>query len=228
METERERVRTAIRRDKAEDYILTSLVGCAATVIITRVFLHLTGYPQIGNSVLHIAHALWGGLFLVIAIYLPLAYANRWALQTSALLSGIGIGLFIDEVGIGAGVVDRLRQLRYDVIGVNGQRTATDETKYSNKRTEMWCLMKDWLDAGGSIPEDRELKEHLCGPEFGYDGKGRRQLEHKEDLKERLGESPDAGDALAMSFAEPIYMKNAGANRKHTFSNHEYDCLNYG
>jgi len=136
--------------------------------------------------------------------------------------------VFIDEVGIGAGVVDRLRQLRYDVIGVNGQRTATDETKYSNKRTEMWCLMKDWLDAGGSIPDDRELKEHLCAPEYGYDGKGRRQLERKEDLKERLGESPDCGDALAMSFAEPVYMKNAGANRKHTFSNHEYDCLNYG
>jgi len=99
MKTEKERVRSAIRRDSAETYILTSLVGCAATVILTRVFLHLTGYPQIGNSVLHIAHALWGGLLLVAAAYVPLAYANRWALKASAVLSGIGIGLFIDEVG---------------------------------------------------------------------------------------------------------------------------------
>jgi hypothetical protein len=49
--------------------------------------------------VLHIAHALWGGLFLFVAVLLPLALANRWAIEISALLSGIGIGLFIDEVG---------------------------------------------------------------------------------------------------------------------------------
>jgi hypothetical protein len=88
-----------IRRNQAEGYILTALVGFAVTVIFTRTFLELSGYPQIGNSVLHIAHALWGGLLLIIAAYLPLAYQNRWALQTSAVLSGIGIGLFIDEVG---------------------------------------------------------------------------------------------------------------------------------
>lgn len=90
---------TAVRRHRAENYILTSLIAFAVTVIITRLFLELTGYPQIGNSVLHIAHALWGGLLLIIAAYLPLAYANRWALQGSASLSGVGIGLFIDEVG---------------------------------------------------------------------------------------------------------------------------------
>jgi hypothetical protein len=92
-------IHSVIRRNQAEGYILTSLVGFAATVILTRLFLELTGYPQIGNSVLHIAHALWGGLLLIIAAYLPLAYANRWALRAGAVLSGIGIGLFIDEVG---------------------------------------------------------------------------------------------------------------------------------
>jgi hypothetical protein len=92
-------IRSAIRRNQAEGYILTSLIAFAGTVIITRAFLELTGYPQIGNSVLHIAHALWGGLLLIIAAYLPLAYANRWAFQVSAVLGGIGIGLFIDEVG---------------------------------------------------------------------------------------------------------------------------------
>ena len=79
--------------------MLTSLVAFGVTVILTRAYLHLTGFPQIGNSVLHIAHALWGGLFLFVAVLLPLALANRWAIQASALLSGIGIGLFIDEVG---------------------------------------------------------------------------------------------------------------------------------
>jgi uncharacterized membrane protein YsdA (DUF1294 family) len=91
--------RSAVRRDGAEEYLLTSLVAFAATVILTREFLQLTGFPQIGNSVLHIAHALWGGLLLFAAVLFPLAFANRWALQASALLSGLGIGLFIDEVG---------------------------------------------------------------------------------------------------------------------------------
>jgi hypothetical protein len=93
------KIRSAVRRDHAENYLLTSLVAFAVTVIITRVFLQLTGFPEVGNSVLHIAHALWGGLLLFIAVLLPLALANRWAIQASALLGGVGIGLFIDEVG---------------------------------------------------------------------------------------------------------------------------------
>jgi hypothetical protein len=96
---ERAKTRATVRRAGADGYILTSLIAFAVTVIATRVFLELTGYPQIGNSVLHIAHALWGGLLLIVAVYLPFALANRWALQASALLGGVGIGLFIDEVG---------------------------------------------------------------------------------------------------------------------------------
>jgi len=99
MKTEHTKIRSTTRRDHAEGYILTSLVGFAVTVILTRAFLQLTGFPKIGNSVLHIAHALWGGLLLILAAYLPLVLANRWALQASAVLGGIGIGLFIDEVG---------------------------------------------------------------------------------------------------------------------------------
>jgi len=99
MSSEQRKIRSPVRRNRAESYLLTSLVAFAATVIITRVFLEVTGYPQIGNSVLHIAHALWGGLLLFVAALLPLALANRWSLRASALLGGVGIGLFIDEVG---------------------------------------------------------------------------------------------------------------------------------
>jgi hypothetical protein len=99
MSNKRKKTRSAVRRDRAENYLLISLVAFCATVILTRVYLHLTGFPQLGNSVLHIAHALWGGLLLFVAVLLPLALANRWAIGVSALLSGLGIGLFIDEVG---------------------------------------------------------------------------------------------------------------------------------
>ena len=70
MESRNIRIRSAVRRPGSEQLILLSLVSFASTVIITRLFLELTGYPQLGNSELHIAHVLWGGLFLF--IYLPM------------------------------------------------------------------------------------------------------------------------------------------------------------
>ena len=91
--------RAAVERAHAETYLLLTLASFAGSVIITRLFLELAGYPQLGNSVLHIAHALWGGLALLIAVILPLILANRWARNLSAVLSGVGAGLFVDEVG---------------------------------------------------------------------------------------------------------------------------------
>lgn len=99
MENDRRPIRSAVRRQYAEDYLLIYLVAFGVTVIFTRVFLQLTGFPQLGNSVLHIAHALWGGVLLSIAVLLPLIWTNRWIIGASALLSGAGIGLFVDEVG---------------------------------------------------------------------------------------------------------------------------------
>lgn len=93
------RTRKPVKRAGAERYILISLICFGLTVVVTRVYLELTGYPQIGNAVLHIAHALWGGLLLFLAALLALILANRWALTVSAILSGVGVGLFIDEVG---------------------------------------------------------------------------------------------------------------------------------
>ncbi|MGH2402252.1 MAG: hypothetical protein ACRDE6_06035, partial [Candidatus Limnocylindria bacterium] len=92
-------VRRPVRREGAERYLLVTLVSFAATVILTRWFLTLTGFPQIGGGDLHIAHALWGGAALFAAAILPILLAGRFVYLTSALLAGIGIGLFIDEVG---------------------------------------------------------------------------------------------------------------------------------
>jgi hypothetical protein len=92
-------IRWPVKRARAESYLIISIATFAATVILTRLFLDLTGYPQVGNGVLHIAHALWGGLLLIIAAILPLILINDWALLLSAVLSGLGVGLFIDEVG---------------------------------------------------------------------------------------------------------------------------------
>ncbi|MDX1413278.1 MAG: hypothetical protein R3293_03755 [Candidatus Promineifilaceae bacterium] len=88
-----------VEREDAGDYLLVSLISFAATVIIVRLFLELTGYPQLGNSTLHIAHLLYGGILLFAAVLIVLIWDNPLFLIISAVLSGIGIGLFIDEVG---------------------------------------------------------------------------------------------------------------------------------
>jgi len=92
-------VHSAVRRLYSERYLLITLLSFAASVTLTRLFLNLTGFPQLGGGGLHIAHVLWGGLFLFVAALFPLILANRWSLDVSAFLSGIGVGLFIDEVG---------------------------------------------------------------------------------------------------------------------------------
>jgi hypothetical protein len=92
-------VHSPVRRLYADRYLLITLISFAASVTLTRLFLNLTGFPQLGGGELHIAHMLWGGLLLFAATLFPLTLANRWALDISAFLSGIGVGLFIDEVG---------------------------------------------------------------------------------------------------------------------------------
>jgi hypothetical protein len=88
-----------IERENAVRYMLISMLSFIATVVAVRTFLALTGYPQIGTGTLHIAHVLWGGLILYIAAVLPLIYLNPRLHILGAVLSGVGVGLFIDEVG---------------------------------------------------------------------------------------------------------------------------------
>ncbi|MCE1252953.1 MAG: hypothetical protein LWX83_05320 [Anaerolineae bacterium] len=91
--------RGLIRRKHAENYLVITLLSFAASVSLTRLFLQLTGYPKIGNGELHIAHVLWGGLILFATCLLILICANRWVYLLGSLFTGIGVGLFIDEVG---------------------------------------------------------------------------------------------------------------------------------
>ena len=88
-----------VRDQAADSFWMLLITALSITVMVTRVYLELTGYPQVGDSTYHVAHVLWGGLLLFIAVALPLSIVNRYALWTSAVLGGIGAGLFIDEVG---------------------------------------------------------------------------------------------------------------------------------
>jgi hypothetical protein len=85
--------------DRSSRLMVIVLVSCALTVAVTRLFLVLTGYPQIGGSTFHLAHALWGGLALFLAGTMALVVQNRGAAVVGAMLTGVGFGLFVDEVG---------------------------------------------------------------------------------------------------------------------------------
>ena len=91
--------RPGARRDHAERYLFVTIAAFAISVAATRWYLDLTGYPKVGGGGLHVAHMLWGGLLLVVAALLPLLFVGRRVLLLSALLAGVGVGLFIDEVG---------------------------------------------------------------------------------------------------------------------------------
>lgn len=88
-----------VRREGAETYLLVMLISFAATVILTRWFLQIAGYPEIGGGEFHIAHVLFGGLFLFIGSLIPVVLSGRAVYPFAAALAGIGVGLFIDEVG---------------------------------------------------------------------------------------------------------------------------------
>ena len=114
--------------------------------------------------------------------------------------------VFIDVGGIGAGVYDRLKEIgNKQVFSVNFGGDALDKKKYVNKRAEIWCLLRDWVDAQpAQIPDDDILETDLCGLRYSYDSNGRVKLESKEDAEKRGIKSPDDGDALALTFTMPI------------------------
>jgi hypothetical protein len=77
----------------------TVLVCAVATVLVIRLQLWITNYPQLGGGKLHIAHLLWGGLLMLVSIGLLLSYFGPKVRRVAAVLGGIGFGFFVDELG---------------------------------------------------------------------------------------------------------------------------------
>jgi hypothetical protein len=116
--------------------------------------------------------------------------------------------VFVDEGGIGGGVVDRLVQLGFGnvVQGINfGGKADYPRTgeKAANKRAEMWLSARGWLDRG-SLPQDELLASELTAPMYKYDAQNAILLERKEDMKKRGSPSPDIADAFVLTFAYPV------------------------
>ena len=118
----------------------------------------------------------------------------------------------IDEGGLGYGILDRLTEQRYKVRGVNFAWKAKNPIMWGNKRAEMWGMMREWLRSA-AIPTDRQLKADLIGPTKKPNSAGTIFLEGKKEMKARGLASPDAADALAVTFAFPVAHRES---REHT------------
>jgi hypothetical protein len=133
--------------------------------------------------------------------------------------------VFVDEGGVGGGVVDRLRVLRIPVFGVDFGSGADgtnpdDGTKYANKRAEIWGAMRTWLKRG-AIPdmktgEHTTLVDELIGPNYGMNTREEIQLESKKEMRKRGIPSPNVADALACTFAFQVWFPPPGEKPKPT------------
>jgi hypothetical protein len=169
-------------------------------------------YPRQGRDAKKFQIELFYGMdTMMLAARVALTYRNLGAKVA-----------MVDEGGVGGGVVDRLRQLNVHVMGVDFGSGADgfndDMTKYANKRAEIWGAMRDWLRTG-SIPENVRgnvtaaegrpltLVDELTGPTYGLtDKKEEIILESKKEMRRRQVPSPNIADALACTFAFPVYI----------------------
>lgn len=111
----------------------------------------------------------------------------------------------VDGIGLGSGIISRLKELGYasKIKNVKGSNKADKPERFANKRAECWGLMRDWLQEGDLVNDDA-LHMDLTKILWKYNSNGQIVLESKQELRKRNVSSPDIGDALAYTFAYPV------------------------
>lgn len=110
--------------------------------------------------------------------------------------------ILVDSIGLGAGVVDRLRELKLPVRGINVGESPAIKGQYMNLRAELWGKAKGWLEARDcKLPRDEQLVNELSSPRYSFMSNGKLKLESKDDMKRRGLASPDRADSFVLTFA---------------------------
>jgi hypothetical protein len=135
-------------------------------------------------------------------------------MQTTGRVKGIldadpSCTAVVDVIGIGAGVVDRLREMGARVLAFNASRgtklkDSTREFGMANVRSAAWWTLRTALDPSGDpdicLPDDEMLLGDLSAPHWSVTSSGRIQVESKDDIRKRLGRSTDDGDACVQAY----------------------------
>tara|TARA_R110002020_G_scaffold245223_3_gene458893 strand:- start:13338 stop:14753 length:1416 start_codon:yes stop_codon:yes gene_type:complete len=111
--------------------------------------------------------------------------------------------IFVDSIGLGSAVVDRLSELGAPVVGINVSESASMGSTCFNLRSELWWRAREWLETKEvKIPEeDEKLAGELVLPKYSHSSSGLIRVESKEAMKRRSGASPDAADAFCLTFS---------------------------
>lgn len=122
--------------------------------------------------------------------------------------------IFVDVIGVGAGVLDRLRENGLPAYGVNVSESPALKERFFRLRDELWWSAREWFEERGcSIADDQELVQELCTPKYEVLGSGKIRVESKQDVKDRVLEkkSPDKADAFILTFASQRLNNDYGA-----------------
>ena len=118
----------------------------------------------------------------------------------------------VDEIGIGRGVVDSLEEEGFEDVGVNVAEHSSDPERFHNLRAELWWNLRERLDPDPirnpdpiALPPDDDLLAELAAVKYKVTPRGAIQIEAKDEMKKRLGHSPDRADAIVLAFASTGY-----------------------
>ena len=114
----------------------------------------------------------------------------------------------VDAIGYGAGVVDRLKELKEPVVGIEVSRAPTDQEHFADLTSELWWNLREMLNPDTvanpnpvALPPDDELLGQLTSRRYSYTSRGQVKVESKDDMKKRGLSSPDRADAVVLAFA---------------------------
>lgn len=111
--------------------------------------------------------------------------------------------IFVDVIGVGGGVLDRLLELNLPAVGVNVAESASIDDKYSRLRDELWFRARRWLEKKDcKLIKDDILIAELSMPKYSFTSTGKIKVESKDEMKKRYPRSPDVADAFCLTFGD--------------------------
>jgi hypothetical protein len=123
--------------------------------------------------------------------------------------------IFVDVIGIGAGVVDRLKELGLPVVGINVAESPAVRDKYARLRDELWFRAREWFDKRDvKVIADDELIAELTLPKYKVLSSGKIKVESKDEMKKRGVVSCDLADSLCLTFADSIFAPQSNVYRE--------------